>query len=411
MLKSAVAPKMNETEVDGTDKVTSGNPQGSVSKDKNSKKTPTGRSSKGKSASSSTAKSPENSLPAEQNIMQGLNELRDLQQQSLTSMNEMVKNMSSSIPEAILKFLESKESRKRKSEELSDEESDTEERQELAGKSTATVEELTNDIEKLMNNTGDASKDHETDEDEILSELSKLYQSEGAVSDPINTKLASLVDKMVKTSLSGDKAKEKLEKYNRPENCENLVNTKVNPEIWSKMRPHTRSRDLKMQKLELTLLKSMIPISKLCDKLLSLKGSPRPLSGEEVGELLQQGLDALTLTGHSVNELNLKRRELIKPDLNDQYKQLCGSQTAVTKLLFGDDLPKSVKEITETNKVGQKVSSKTSSSSNSYSRHNVHVHNKRHASQSYSGEKSSSSFLYRGQGHRPPRQKNKQKQQ
>ena len=62
--------------------------------------------------------------------------------------------------------------------------------------------------------------------------------------------------------------------------------------------------------------------------------------------------------GHSINEVNIKRRELIKPDLNDQFKQLCGSHTPVTKLLFGDDLPKSVKEISETNKVGVKVSSK-----------------------------------------------------
>ena len=38
-------------------------------------------------------------------------------------------------------------------------------------------------------------------EDEVLGELSKLYESEGTVSDPINAKLASLVDKMVKTSL------------------------------------------------------------------------------------------------------------------------------------------------------------------------------------------------------------------
>ena len=61
--------------------------------------------------------------------------------------------------------------------------------------------------------------------------------------------------------------------------------------------------------------------------------------------------------GHSINEVNIKRRELIKPDLNDQFKQLCGSHTPVTKL-FGDDLPKLVKEISETNKVGVKVSSK-----------------------------------------------------
>ena len=35
--------------------------------------------------------------------------------------------------------------------------------------------------------------------------LAKLYDSEGTISDPINAKLASLVDKMVKNSLSEEK--------------------------------------------------------------------------------------------------------------------------------------------------------------------------------------------------------------
>lgn len=46
---------------------------------------------------------------------------------------------------------------------------------------------------------------------------------------------------MVKISLSEEKVKEKHEKYNRPENCENLINTRVNPEIWNKIRSNTRS--------------------------------------------------------------------------------------------------------------------------------------------------------------------------
>ena len=79
-------------------------------------------------------------------------------------------------------------------------------------------------------------------EDDVLGKLSKLYELEGTVSDPINAKLASLVGKVVKTSLSEEKIKEKHEKYDRPENCENLINTRVNPEIWSKVRSNTRSR-------------------------------------------------------------------------------------------------------------------------------------------------------------------------
>ena len=74
---------------------------------------------------------------------------------------------------------------------------------------------------------------------------------------------------------------------------------------------------------------SMIPIVKMSDKLLKLKFNSKSASES----------DSLALVGHSINEVNIKRRELIKPDLNDQFKQLCGSHTTVTKQLFGYGLP------------------------------------------------------------------------
>ena len=227
------------------------------------------------------------------------------------------------------------------------------------------------------------------DEDEVLGELSKLYESEGAVSDPVNAKLASLVDKMVKTSLSEEKMKEKHEKYNRPSNCENLIAARVNPEIWSKIRSNTRSRDLKMQKLETSLLKSMIPIINVSDKLLELKSNSRLPSEAEITTILQLSLDSLALLGHSINEVNIKRIELMKPDFNDQFKQLCSAQNPITKMLFGDDLPKSVKDISETNKVGTKVSSKSTSYHNRYQRRS-----------SYSRQHSQNQkpFLWKSQG-------------
>lgn len=94
-----------------------------------------------------------------------------------------------------------------------------------------------------------------------------------------------------------------------------------------------------MQKLETNLLRSMIPIVKVADKLLELRSNSKSAWESYVSD--------------SINEFNLKQGELIKRDLNgdpnDKFKQLCSSQNPVTKGLFGDDLPKSVKEINETN--------------------------------------------------------------
>ena len=53
--------------------------------------------------------------------------------------------------------------------------------------------------------------------------------------------------------------------------------------------------------------------------------------------------------------LNL-RREKIAPELNQNYKQLTFKTEDYPKLLFGDGLPKTIKDISKTNKVGQSLS-------------------------------------------------------
>ena len=57
-------------------------------------------------------------------------------------------------------------------------------------------------------------------------------------------------------------------------------------------------------------------------------------------ELLQEATGAFALFANANNELNHRRRELIKPDRHHDYKHLCSSSLAITDQLFGDDLPK-----------------------------------------------------------------------
>ena len=49
------------------------------------------------------------------------------------------------------------------------------------------------------------------------------------------------------------------------------------------------------------------------------------------------------------------RREKIALELNQNYKQLTFKTDDHPKILFGDDLPKTIKDINEINKVGQSL--------------------------------------------------------
>ena len=61
-----------------------------------------------------------------------------------------------------------------------------------------------------------------------------------------------------------------------------------------------------MQKLETNLLKIMIPIVEIADKLLELKFNSKFASESDVCESFQLSLDSLAILGHSINEVNLK---------------------------------------------------------------------------------------------------------
>ena len=67
-------------------------------------------------------------------------------------------------------------------------------------------------------------------------------------------------------------------------------------------------------------------------------------------------IHAVVLLMSANRELNLKRRDLLRPDLNKQYGALCNPSTPMSTFLFGDDLNKEVEELTKSNKLsGGKV--------------------------------------------------------
>ena len=107
-------------------------------------------------------------------------------------------------------------------------------------------EQTSSDIECLINKTN--ANDSAGNEADVLCDKAQDYDLEDQCSSPVGDKLAAMFNKMARSKFSQEKFKEKLNKYSRPQNCENLVGANLNPEIWSKIRPETRSRHLKMQK-------------------------------------------------------------------------------------------------------------------------------------------------------------------
>ena len=193
-------------------------------------------------------------------------------------------------------------------------------------------------------------------DEQLLNNFDQLYAEDAPTAEAVNDKLAQVIDKMVSHKLPEDKATEKLKSLQRPMNIKNLECTRVNPEVWGSLKPKTRSQDIKLQSVQQALLKGVVPIVSVIDSLMTrLSTSASGLGNQEFKGEITKLLDAVAVMGHANHELNMRRREFIKPDLNRQFAGLCSPHVPVTGFLFGDNLPQQCKDIQQTNKIGQQV--------------------------------------------------------
>ncbi|XP_048590144.1 uncharacterized protein LOC116612099 isoform X2 [Nematostella vectensis] len=150
------------------------------------------------------------------------------------------------------------------------------------------------------------------------------------------------------------KLKELQNKYKTPENCKFICVPKVNVELWHDLERNTKSRDLGLQELQKNVVKAAQPIVMLFDSIAGRAVDPK--------DILPMLADSITLLGHAPYLCSLKRRELLKPDIAQAYQAVCSKSNPVTTFLFGDELPKHVKDIGKVNKIARRTLTRVSSS-------------------------------------------------
>jgi len=188
--------------------------------------------------------------------------------------------------------------------------------------------------------------------DLLLTEIEQSLNQDERTDDPVSEKLANIANQRWLQRLSDDQLKDKSEKYNRPANCEKLVLTQVNPEIWGKLNRFARLNDLKLSRVQEQVTKVGHILVKNTEHLLRAKSDSRCSLDDPV----RMNIDALALLGHAAHELTQRRRESIKPHLHKDYSTLCSATVPVTKFLFGDDLQTELTHSKATNKIGATAS-------------------------------------------------------
>ncbi|KAK6183351.1 hypothetical protein SNE40_010851 [Patella caerulea] len=193
-------------------------------------------------------------------------------------------------------------------------------------------------------------------EDRVFEESLELeYFIKDTVGEEMNIKVAGIIDNLFTPTTSNsvateEKMKELMTKFPRPANL-NVNLTSVNKEVWSALKPGTRSNDIKMQKIQERVIRSTYALARL-DRLMEMKKSG---PSSDLNIAVRSVLDCLTLMGSANQELNQRRRDHMRIDLPMPYKLLCNPSNAtefgLTNKLFGCDLAKRVKELKDSGPV------------------------------------------------------------
>ena len=180
--------------------------------------------------------------------------------------------------------------------------------------------------------------------DEYLNEISQNLNKCKERGPPLNENIAKLFQKLVYN--------EKLP----PGNINRLEANKVNFEIWGQIAHQTKSFDLKLQNLQKLILESLSVLSKTANTLYKHR-SEKNLT--KLAALVKATIKSFVDTAVFLDKANEKiltyRREKIKPELNQNYRHISVEKCEHPKLLFGDDLPKILKDMAEANKVGKSL--------------------------------------------------------
>lgn len=65
--------------------------------------------------------------------------------------------------------------------------------------------------------------------------------------------------------------------------------------------------------------------------------------------------DVLALMGHANKQINLAKKDFLRPELNKDYSHLCSHSRPFTSQLFGDDVSKFARELEECSKISSKT--------------------------------------------------------
>lgn len=152
--------------------------------------------------------------------------------------------------------------------------------------------------------------------------------------------LANAVNAVMTVMFSKDSIKSIQEKYLRPDNCKFLKTPKMNIEISRELFKFSHAQNLALQDIQKSLISGLIPVIQFANECTSKLGKSKALFS-----------DAITLLGHGIISLSLRRHANLRPFINDKFQPICNNDVEITDFLFGTDCMKKLKDLGDFSKM------------------------------------------------------------
>ena len=217
-------------------------------------------------------------------------------------------------------------------------------------------EENPHDDGENVDNESEPPAKKQNKDDNRFSSMSKRCKVQEICDVKIDEVLANNVNELFRNGMNEEQYSEltKDENNARPENCEGLSIVRINQLMWNVISPGAQSADKKLQFLERTIVKAATILTKTVNKM-AIDENNNANGNSGSGEYIDKCNDVLALLGHANRQLNMTRRDFLKPEMMAEYVPLCSHSVPYTNNLFGDDVSKVAKDIEDCSKVGNKL--------------------------------------------------------
>ena len=194
-------------------------------------------------------------------------------------------------------------------------------------------------------------------EEDILSavEAERPPGATAPAGDPILTNLAERVVKYWHSDIKkSDTYKTLQDKYKTPANCASMSVPLINEVIYYNLSGYTKRLDYEMVEIQKDIITAANAVVHISEAILQADKLSTMIDSKEV---IKMCFDSITMLGTAHGRLNNKRKHAISASLDPEIKDVCSSRHTVTGYLFGDDLPKAIKDAKEVSKLTKSVAS------------------------------------------------------